>query len=291
MEFFNQNASDIEEVVQPQGTQAEEEVVQPQGAQENEEVVQPHELSDEEFDSYIKGLSEGNPPKDTIESGVDVQPNAEQKDTRSATDRAEPFMTFETQEEFQGHINKIIGERLKSARSQKEKYDAVAERAKLFYGKADEGEAFELLLTDLENQAASERGVSVEQMRKENQDRLDAESFRAIKQQEAAREKAISDIQAKWERESEELRAAVPDFNFIKAMENENFRDLVLNKGLSVSSAYLLASKSPAEPPQRRMISEVGYSSKNTNHENAAGLLELSDDEFMRRMNSIKKER
>lgn len=291
MEFQNQNASNFEEVVQPQGAQAEEEVAQPQGMQEKEEFIPPHELSDEEFGSYIKGLSSGNSAES--KSGESVGSATLEANTREEDQKkqAEPFMTFGTKEEFQGHIDKIIGERLKDARSQKEKYDAVAERARLFYGSENDADALERLLSDLENQAATERGVSVEEIRRENQERLDAQRFREIQRAEQEREQAISDIQARWERESEELRTAVPDFDFVKAMENENFRDLVLNKGMSIASAYITASKPSVEPPKRRMITEIGYSSKQTNHDNSAGLLDLSDDEFMRRMNEMKKVR
>lgn len=82
--------------------------------------------------------------------------------------------------------------------------------------------------------AAYDRGMTVEEYQKDLQDKKDAEAYRQIQQ----RDQFIQRMTAKWQMEGAELQKAYPDFNLQAAMvANPMFQDL-LRSGSPVKAAY-----------------------------------------------------
>ena len=287
---------------------SQEEVVQPQyndGA-ENEGVTAPQksidEMSDEEFESYINSAQNGtlNREVQAAQSADDEDANkggtentADDSETGDAgpagSEEAKPFRVFSTQEEFQGVIDGIIGERLKKNRESMNTLESLKQHALNFYGTDDGDTALVQLIEDLQQQNAEKKGVSVEDYKQQSQDSIDAQKYRNEQKQATERDNQIAEIQKRWQRESEDLKAIVPDFDFAKAMQNKAFYENIVN-GKSVSTAYLAANKqnTAAVPkPQRRAIAQNGNMKGGAAGKVEANPASMSDAEFRKYIDRI----
>ncbi len=136
MDFQNQNAEfEDEAVVQPYRAENEETVAQSYEAENTEAVASPQNMSSEEFSEYIKGINEADP-----ENAVHTHDNTDE-DSPEQTDV--PYRSFKTQEEFQSFMNKAIGQRLKGSREEMQRYGAISDRQRLFYGTTEKAQALE----------------------------------------------------------------------------------------------------------------------------------------------------
>lgn len=236
--------------VHPQGTDTiHEEPVPPQ------EEISPQDLDSDAFDEYISNLKNSDTPPvhpDTANQAAD-EPDAEHHSE-------EPFKTFDTEEDFQSFMNKAIGERLKSAKQTQHKYEDILRRAKGLYGGDDPDFAINKMFDDLERQAAADAGQSFEEYKENQQMRMDAAAYRDSVAKQNALEEAIRAKQEEWNRDSQQLKAIIPDFDFLKAMENKDFSDAVLNGGMSVAAAYIKTANQTgaAEAAARTPVHEIG---------------------------------
>lgn len=309
MEENNLNA-EAREVVQPgrMGEQlSESETTSPQyndGAEvtgvTQEEVTEPQrnnidEMSDEEFLSYINSAQNGTVPENQSE----VQANDEQGKQETSDDtgdaepadaaQAEPFKVFNTQEEYQGEFDRIIGERLKKSREGMETLEELKQHALNFYGTDNGDTALAQLIDDLQQQNAEKKGISVEDYKQQSQDSIDAQKYRNEQSRISDEQQKIADIQSRWQRESEDLKAIIPDFDFAKAMQNKTFYENIVN-GTSIPTAYLAANRAdaPTVKQQRKAIPQNGNMRGAGAGKVEANPAAMSDADFARYIERIK---
>lgn len=303
---LNARSEDIsqEEVVQPQynnGAVSNEEGIAQEGVTAPQKSID--EMSDEEFESYINSAQNGTLNREVqAEQGDDneyadkggAENAANDSETGDAepagSEEAKPFRVFSTQEEFQGVIDGIMGERLKKNRESMNTLESVKQQALNFYGTDDGDTALAQLIEDLQQQCAEKKGVSVEDYKQQSQDSIDAQKYRNEQKQAVDRDNQIAEIQQRWQRESEDLKAIVPDFDFAKAMQNKAFYENIVN-GKSVSTAYLAANKqntaAAAPKPQRRAIAQNGNMKNAGIGKTETNVDTMSDAEFNRYINRI----
>lgn len=292
----NLNAEVNEEAVRPQYDEngAEDTLVS------DEEITEPQktvdEMSDEEFLSYINSAQNGTVPE---RSHSEVQTNDEQDEQDNSDDtgsaepadaaKSEPFKVFNTQEEYQGEFDRIIGERLKKSREGMETLEGLKQQALNFYGADDGDAALAQLIDDLQAQNAEKKGISVEDYKQQSQDSIDAQKYRNEQNRISDEQRKIADIQSRWQRESEDLKAIIPDFDFAKAMQNKTFYENIVN-GTSVPTAYLAANKAAAPAPkqQRRAIPQNGNAKGGSAGKVEANPAAMSDADFARYIEKIK---
>ena len=289
------NEQQTETVAQSQGQQNED-FAQPQEAQDAN-----YDMSDDEFSEYTESILNGTEPEEDEEedegrsaAGVaknsDIKSEADENVSSEDEDKnakaAQPYKSFETQEEYQSFMDKVIGERIKNTKAKQEKYEGFGRRAMGSYGGEDEQEALERLLDDAEEQAALSSGKSREEYLKEQSYRQDALMYRRQIAEKEARENALKAIQDRWLEEEAQLKAVIPDFDLTRAMQNPEFKALV-TKGVSVSAAYIKLTSRP-KPQERQTISEIGARTGQVSSKGATDYQDLSDEEFMRRMDKIR---
>lgn len=290
----NLNAEVNEEAVQPQYENGAEDTLV-----SDEEITEPQktvdEMSDEEFLSYINSAQNGTVP----ESHSEVQTNDEQDEQDNSDDtgsaepadaaKSEPFKVFNTQEEYQGEFDRIIGERLKKSREGMETLEGLKQQALNFYGADDGDAALAQLIDDLQAQNAEKKGISVEDYKQQSQDSIDAQKYRNEQNRISDEQRKIADIQSRWQRESEDLKAIIPDFDFAKAMQNKTFYENIVN-GTSVPTAYLAANKAAAPAPkqQRRAIPQNGNAKGGSAGKVETNPAAMSDADFARYIEKIK---
>ena len=287
MEKYLNSDENFEETVRPQtGTENFEEAVPPQqGAEEQREAAPPdvNDMSAAEFGAYIDGLKNGN-------TQVSESPAKETSEPEKPEEKEEkPFRAFATEAEFQGFMNKVMGERLKSVREEKEKYTSLAKRAADYYG-TDPDAAVDALFADLDEQAATASGQTLEEYKAQQQLLRDAENWQNMQKQQEQREQIIAQIQQQWQQESEQLKSVIPDFDFEKAMENDDFRTLVLDKQLSVAAAYITLTNSAAKAaqPKRAPIHEAARFASKPANPDSVNPLAMSDSDFLNYCQKIK---
>lgn len=275
-----------------------EEVVQPQyenngaeGATASQEITTPdyNNMSDEEFANYLNSVQ-----NDVEQTEIEVQEQSDEAGVQEETGVTEPaqvenkpFKSFATQEDYQGEIDRIIGERLKKNRESMNTLEGLKELSQVFYGGEDGDSALAQLVEDLQSQNAEKRGVSVEVYKQQTQDSIDARKYREQQQQATDRESRIAEVQQKWQSESAELKKIVPDFDFNTAMQNKTFYNNII-EGMSVSNAYLASRQAEAPArPQRKAIPQNGTMQSSTTGKVEANPASMSDADFMRYINKI----
>lgn len=295
----NLNAELNEEAVQPQYNKSGAEVTDVT----QEEITEPRKdvenMSDEEFLSYIKSAQNGDVEvqNDSVkeekteaadEETTPAEAKAGTEDADSAGAAEKPFKVFNTQEEYQGVIDGIIGERLKKSREGMESLERLKRYALNFYDTDDGDAALSQLMEDLQQQNADKHGVSMEEYERQTRDSIDAQKYREERERVSNEQQRIAQIQQKWQNESEELKKIVPAFDFAKAMQNQTFYNGIVS-GMSVSTAYLAANKSTeqAQKPQRRVIAQNG-SMKGGTANAAANPASMSDADFMAYIERLK---
>lgn len=268
-----------------------EEVVQPQynndGANnENEEVTTPQidEMSDEDFESYINSAQNGDFGEVQAESY-----NTGIAEPAGSDEKSEPFRVFNTQEEYQGVIDGIMGERLKKTRESMNTLEGLKQQALTFYGADDGDTALAQLIEDLQMQNAERKGVSIEDYMQQSQDSIDAQKYRNEQSRKMYEQQRIADIQQRWKTESEELKRIVPDFDFVKAMANNEFYDSIVN-GMSVSNAYLNVNmpNTAAMSKKRRGILQNGNMKGGSTGRVEANPAAMTDKDFAKYIERIK---
>ena len=254
-------------------------VAQPNGAEETGAVAQPNvsDMDDSEFSGYIKNLREGNAVKKA------ENPTSEQVEEGK---KEEPFKTFGTEQEFQQFMNKTIGDRLKKSKEAAEKYAEIKARAEAIYG-SDE-DAIGKMLDEAENVAAEEAGVSKEEYTRQKELERDANLYRISQEEKEKEAEAIHRQQEEWKKEEENLKAVIPDFDFMKAMENEDFRNAVLKDGLSLSAAYIRQTSNAVPQEKRQGVFEVGRGTQNGKTTGKVNPSDMSDSDFSSYIKKIK---
>lgn len=290
MDEKNLNAS-FEEVVQPQDNGAETgEFTGSQAAGRDIE-----NMSDEDFASYIEMAQSGNVSEvqadDTAnspEADNNTQDDGEQSGDAMPAENVQPYKTFATHEEYQAEFDRVMGERLKKNRADMERLDGLRNLAMSFYG-GEGDDALNSLIKDLREQNAEKAGVSAEEFDKQLRDSADARKYREQMKAQEEHQTRVKEIQDRWIRESADLKAVAPDFDFNKAMGNKAFYDNVIN-GMSVAAAYIAANSKPAAPeqPKRKAIAQNGNAKGASIGKVTPNVDAMTDEEFMDYINRLK---
>ena len=318
MEEKNLNATgeeiSQEEVVQPQyndGAFGNEENIAQEGFTNPQEELDNvkdktnfDEMSDEDFEKYINSAQNGTLGREVQANEYDVDENADKNKNENTPisktgnvepedgEEEKPFRIFATKEEFQGVIDGIMGERLKKNREDMSKLDGLKRQALNFYGTDDADTALKQLIEDIEQQNADKKGMSVEEYKQQSKDSIDAQKYREEQRKATDRDNQIAEIQQKWQSESEDLRAIVPEFDFAKAMQNKTFYDNIV-RGKSVSTAYLAANTQNTVigrvKTQRRAIIQNGNMKGNTAGKVEANPATMSDADFRKYIDRIQR--
>lgn len=206
----------------------------------------------------------------------------------SAAEENPPFRTFGTREEFQDFMDRTVGERLRASKEAEKRYAALDARAKSIY--ADDENALEKLIENAERQKAEENGETPEAFRQRRQLEHDAALWRASQEERLRTENAVREKQLEWEREETQLKQVIPDFNFMRAMENKDFAHAVINEGMSPAAAYIKLSASEKQPevPARRHVTEVASVAANGSAGAAVDPVNMNDADFSAYIHSIK---
>ena len=262
------------------------------------------EMTDEAFEDYLKNIRENQEANQHV-SNAQTQEPSDGKDEGSAAkpeNEAEeevqkPYRIFKSQDDWQRTIDRIVGDRLKGTKQQKEQLDKIVQQAAAFYGAEDTDELINRLVDDLRVQNADKRSMDIEDYRRQEKDMIDARKYREEERERQESQNRVEAIKNRWIRESEELKSLVPDFDFNAAMQDESFYNSVI-EGKSLSAAYIAAKGAAAanqprqeEQPKRRAIKQNGAQAAasggvvNFNPETA------SDADFMKYINKIKNQR
>lgn len=298
MEEKNLNANETEEVVQPQS-----------GAEEIEESAAPQtvdvdDMTDDEFEDYLSKLaqdekisapevkpSEASDEEQSAAESGGSEDNSDEKGTAKpagADDKTQPFKTFQSQEEYQSEIDRIVskryGELRQKNRGELEMLDRLKTQARNFYtDAADDDAAVAELIADLQQQNADRQGIGIEEYKQNMQQAEDAKRFRDQQSLEAQQQARITEIQNRWRAESESLKKIVPTFDFQKALENKTFYDAI-SAGESVHMAYMMANKQAEaqkpQPPARKPIAQVAQQKGGMAGKTHVNVDNMTDEEF-----------
>lgn len=267
------------------------------------------EMTDEAFEDYLKNIRENQEANQPV-SNAQTQEPSDGKDEGSAAEpenEAEeevqkPYRIFKSQDDWQRTIDRIVGDRLKGTKQQKEQLDKIVQQAAAFYGAEDTDELINLLVDDLRVQNADKRSMDIEDYRRQEKDMIDARKYREEERERQESQSRVEAIKNRWIRESEELKSLVPDFDFNTAMQNESFYNSVI-EGKSLSAAYIAAKGAEAaigqranqprqeEQPKRRAIKQNGTQSASSGGAANFNPETASDADFMKYINKIKNQR
>lgn len=213
----------------------------------------------------------------------------EQSGDAMPAENVQPYKTFATHEEYQAEFDRVMGERLKKNRVDMERLDGLRDLAMHFYG-GEGDEALNKLINDLRDQNAERDGVSAEEFDSRMRDTADARRYREQMKAREEQQARVREIQERWKKESEDLKAVVPDFDFAKAMGNKAFYDNVIN-GMSVGAAYIAVNQAAVQQPQqpkRRAIAQNGNAKGASVGKIERNIDAMSDEEFSAYINSLK---
>lgn len=267
------------EVVQPESTDnsADSQIAEQSAAA----VAEPRDIenmSDDDFNEYLKQVQSGNVPEVPKEEPQD-EPQPEDTEPEDTQEEIKPYKVYKTHEEFQQDFDRIMGERLKKNRESLDLYDKVKLQARNFYGDAaDDTAAVNALLADLTNQNADRRGVETDEYNRQIQDAEDARRWREQQRAASEQEQRQNAQRERLERDIADVKRIAPAFDFNQAMQNETFRKAIMD-GASVQTAYMIANQPKAQKPKRQPIKQVGMQSGvsgRTDYDPA----KLPDDEF-----------
>lgn len=231
------------------------------------------DASDKDFGEYIKGIKDGSFENtdeksaeefDTADDGDEESP--EQRSRGDATRKA-AFATGEsakaenkakfTQEDVDRIVRGRLAQRSREDIARFETLNALGAEAARFYGGTPE-EAIQMMIADIRGQNAQSLGVSEDDYAKQREAFDKARRYDEEQHRQAAEQDAII---SRWREQSEDIKTIVPDFHFGVAMENEIFRNAIM-QGKSVQTAYMLANRQLPIKQQRMNIKQNAASKK-----------------------------
>ena len=254
-------SAEEEVFTQPQAAEAEDNSAESQIAEQSAgAVAKPRDIenmSDDDFNEYLKQVQSGNVPEVPKEEPQD-EPQTEDTEPEDTEEEIKPYKVYKTHDEFQQDFDRMIGERLKKNRESLDLYDKVKLQARNFYGDAaDDTAAVNALLADLTNQNADRRGVETDEYNRQIQDAEDARRWREQQRAASEQEQRQNAQREQLQRDIADVKRIVPAFDFNQAMQNETFRKAIMD-GASVQTAYMIANQPKPQKPKRQPIKQVG---------------------------------
>lgn len=233
-------------------------------------------MTDEDFYEYLRQIS--TRAMRSVSSPETDTPKSDKEET-------EPFKTFSSEEEYNSDRQKYADELYAPMRTDNETFNKIKELADRYY----EGNGIEKLVADLESLIAEEEGINPDEYREKQELIRDAQSWRSQQSQQKEDDDKRNEIINRWKAEAERLKAKVPDFDFVKAMENPEFRKLIIDGG-SISEAYYSlrladldnGSAKGRQPLNQNAASKNAYAGGGVND-----LMSLNDKDFMKEIRKI----
>ncbi len=252
--------------------------------QESAEVTEPQNMSKEDFEAYLRAIAEGSGEADESADDEAIEnPDGEVNEPEETPINDAAKKTF-TQED----VNRIVTERLARERAKESKSknnSPLAQEALRFYGGDNEESAMEALLNDLKAQNADRMNVSPEEYEAHSQIEEKARLYDEAQKKASDEENEVNAIRERWERESQELKTIVSDFDFVREMAaNESFKQAILN-GKSVALAYIQSRGS--EKQRRRGINQNARSSDTLTSSAQKDASRLPTDKFLEYIRKI----
>lgn len=281
--------------------EAEAENNQETTATEAEETTEPdiEAMSDAEFEEYLRGAAEQEPAEYTEEHPPEYAEEAGPETEEAAEEAAEaeavgdtPYKTFATEDDFNAALEQYVtdnyGDRLRRGDEAAALNDRLSQTASRFY---DDGEEDPLgrLSGDLEAQTAQRAGQTPEEYRAAEADRRDLEAYRSQQQAQQDIEAGRQQILDRWNAETERLRQNVPDFDLDIAMQNPEFREMVVG-GASIDGAYYAMKYNELQSQQeqpRRSIPQNAQQTGTKPGSSVNDMMSMNDGDFRNQLKRI----
>lgn len=294
-EFADPESSNTEEIAQPQDNG---------GVVSADDIT---DMTDEDFSEYIDKLRSGMEDEPAAIEPDNTKPEPEaaetsepNPDTGTDAEKSAAFKTFASQQELEDYMKPLIDEAVNNAmrsrlnkdelkeleefRAMKPKIARLTDAAKYHYGNSSD--ILQALTDDLDVQAAESQGMNIEDFRSRENDRRDAETYRTQQQRAAEEKDKNNGIVQQWQRDAEEAKYIYPDFDFKSALQNEAFRQALLD-GKSVLRAYKDTLYTEPEPtpepppqPKRKAIIQNAQTAHAASDKPQSNPAQLSDKDF-----------
>ena len=177
-------------------------------------------ISDKEFDKYVEAIMH---PEEYDEGPgyVKVFEDEEEETKKVQEETKKPYKSFETEEEYQAEINKIMSGKDTEYERVKAQRDELIENLKAFYETDDAEEAAKLFSEQISGQKAAAKGMTVDEYKTEEEN---SRKIKAYDMMEAERKK-IADIREKLFAEESRIKETDKDFDLQKVYnEDEQFK-------------------------------------------------------------------
>lgn len=251
----------------------------------SEEENEPNEIEDNEHLPFAGG-------NESEESNADD--NREEPEEKGKNEKMPPFKTFDTQENYQKHIDRIVNNRFRKNKEAEEKltaeFNGFKNQVAEFLGIPPENVLDELEKRSLTAKAEAE-GLIPEQVIEKARHSREVEN---LKNQLAERDRAdsikqaVADITAQGEALSKDF----PGFDLDEAMEDDAFRSTVfslynISPENAVKRAFLASEGMGFIRPEnestkpKRTISEGAASPKSSASVKKINVSELTDNEIL----------
>jgi hypothetical protein len=255
--------------------------------QENDPEKDLENMSDEEFDNYLSNAYDNDAYEDTEQPETEEAAEEAAENEDGSEDDA-PYKSFATEEDYNKALNDYVnakyGKELIDNRSKAETLRQIEELARSYYGDSDN--ALQALLDDLEQQNASNRGVDVDTYRQNEADRRDLETYRSQQKAEQEARDGRQRIIDQWNSDTERLKQTVPEFDLEQAMQNEEFRNAVIN-GASVPEAYYSIKYRELQPQPRDGIRQNALSRGTRSGGGLNDMMSMNDKDFRSQLKKI----
>lgn len=228
------------------------------------------EMEDGEFLEYLNRVKDGEKPFEE-NSGTEAQNSADE----NKEENKEPFIKFNTQEEYQQDFNSKFSKRHKD-------FKGVLDVGHEVYGKdLSDSELLEKIKSDMVAAAANNNGKTTEEFQSELELKQKAEAYDRLMKGENDKKEVVN----RWMSEAESLKSIHPDFDFEKALENPQFMES-LTQGKSVAESFISSMLNKKQAPMRAIKQNASQlSSGSTARRDPA---QMSDAEFDKYINGIK---
>lgn len=186
------------------------------------------------------GIQEDAKP---LEDGQDAKPAQKQENAKAPFDE---LVKGEYKADFDARVQEILAKRFKANDEREKQLAPALELLAKKYGvdAKDVDQLIEAIKEDdsYYEQEATERGVTVEQLKYLK--KLEAENAQIKrKQQEQAQQEAAKNLYAGWIKESESVKQLYPQFDLKNEIQNEKFMALLRAPGMDVRTAYEVVHK------------------------------------------------
>lgn len=179
--------------------------------------------------------------RDDEEGNADVNSNVEETGQNPPT----IYKSFETQQDYQAEIDRIIGQRLGDTRELKNRaaeYDRLSGQLQELFGTDDVKAAMDIFTQQYAEAMAAQQGTTPEAFLEHQELVSKARQLEQLQQQQTQqmqRQQRMSQIDG----QVNAFKEKNPEFDMGKEVENTEFCRMIWEQGLSVEDAYYLTHK------------------------------------------------